>query len=171
MKTTKKLISNFGIMALLVIAAMLAGCGQKNLDDSFAFVHVNVIPMDKERVLSDQTVVVRNGRISEIGPASSTDVPAGVFRINKAGQYLIPALSDMHVHLEGQAWNIMFPPDAQFTADDLDFSHLLFPYVANGVLTVQVMSALPEHIALREQINRGEILGPRLFLSRIFDSL
>jgi len=169
MKTTKKLMSNLGKMALLVITAMLVNCGQKVLDDSFAFVHVNVIPMDQERVLPDQTVIVRNGRISEIGPASSTDVPGGAFRINKAGHYLIPALSDMHVHLEGQAWNMMFPPEGQFTADDLDFSHLLFPYVANGVATVQVMSALPEHIALREQINRGEILGPRLILSRMID--
>ena len=37
----------------------------------------------------------------------------------------------------------------------LDFDELLFPYVANGVATVQVMSALPEHIELRQRIDRG----------------
>ena len=33
-----------------------------------AFVHVYVLPMDQERVLSDQTVIVRGGRLVEIGP-------------------------------------------------------------------------------------------------------
>jgi len=120
-------------------------------------------------VLSDQTVIVRGGRLVEIGPVSSTSVPAGATQIDAAGQYLMPALSDMHIHLEGQAWNIMFPPEAQFSADDLDFSKILFPYVANGVATVQIMSALPEHVTLRGQISRGEVLGPRLVLARMID--
>jgi hypothetical protein len=33
-----------------------------------AFVHANVIPMNEERLLSDQTVVVQNGTITQIGP-------------------------------------------------------------------------------------------------------
>jgi len=49
--------------------------------ESIAFTNVNVIPMDKERVLQDQTVIVREGRISEIGPASSTKVPRGAMRL------------------------------------------------------------------------------------------
>jgi len=138
-------------------------------DDAVAFVHVNVIPMDREVVLFDQTVIIEEGRIHEIGPASSTKVKTGVTIIDAHGQYLMPALSDMHVHLLGQTWNIMFPPEAQFTADELDFNKLLFLYVANGVATVQVMSAFPEHVLIREQIRRGEILGPRLILARMID--
>lgn len=79
-----------------------------------AFVHVNVIPMDQERVLTDHTVIVQAGRIVEIGPAASTHVPNGANRIDAGGQYLMPALADMHIHMLGQAWNIMFPPEAQF---------------------------------------------------------
>jgi imidazolonepropionase-like amidohydrolase len=63
----------------------------------------------------------------------------------------------------------MFPPEAQFSAKDLVFDKFLFPYVANGVATVQVMSALPEHVTLRDQINRGEMLGPRLILAPMID--
>jgi imidazolonepropionase-like amidohydrolase len=137
--------------------------------ESFAFVHVNVIPMDRERVLPNQTVIVRDGRISKIGPFSSTSVSAKATMIDASGKYLIPALSDMHVHMLGEGWNVMFPPEAQFSAEDLDFNRLLIPYIANGVATVQVMSALPEHITLRDQISRGEILGPRLILARMID--
>jgi len=127
---------------------------------SYAFVHANLIPLNEERVSMDQTVVIQNGRITEISDAVSAIVPEEAIQIDASGQYMLPAFADMHIHLEGQGWNIMFPPDAQFTADDLDFEEILFPYTANGITTVQVMSALPEHITLREQINRGDILGP-----------
>src|SRR6185503_856725 len=40
-----------------------------------AFVDVNVIPMDKERILPHQTVIVRNGTIAEIGDAKRIKVP------------------------------------------------------------------------------------------------
>jgi imidazolonepropionase-like amidohydrolase len=138
-------------------------------DNVVAFVHVNVIPMDRERVLFDQTVIIQAGHIREIGPALSTRVKTGATIIDAKGQYLMPALSDMHVHLLGQTWNIMFPPEAQFAANELDFNKLLFLFVTNGVATVQVMSAFPEHITIREQIRRGEILGPRLILARMVD--
>jgi hypothetical protein len=36
-----------------------------------AFVNVAVVPMDAERVLSDQTVLVEAGRITALGPGSS----------------------------------------------------------------------------------------------------
>jgi len=134
-----------------------------------AFVDVNIVPMDSDRVVEHQTVLIADGRIVSVGNAEEEKVPATAIRIKASGQYLIPALSDMHVHLEGQAWNAMFPPDQQFPPEALDFEKLLFPYVANGVATVQVMSALPEHIGLRESIDRGDLLGPRLLLSRMVD--
>lgn len=159
---------------IILILVLLTGCGTvtppaDTATGGTAIVHVSVIPMDRERVLSDQTVIVREGRISRIGPASRTKVPAGSTVIDGAGKFLIPALADMHVHMKGEAWNIMFPPDKQFSADQLDFPRFLFPYIANGVTTIQVMTALPEHIPLRDQINRGEVLGPRLILARMID--
>jgi len=135
----------------------------------YAFVDVNVVPMATDQVMENQTVVIADGRIVSIGDVEEEKIPAGATRIEAPGQFLIPALSDMHVHLEGDAWNAMFPPEEQFPPEALDFGRLLFPYVANGVTTVQVMSALPEHIALRDGIARCELLGPRLLLSRMID--
>lgn len=162
----KRLHQVVWVLLFVLIAAPYAPAAS---DENFAFVHVNVIPMDQERVLSDQTVIVQEGRIVEIGPASSTTVPDGATQIDAVGQYLIPALADMHIHLLGQAWNMMFPPEAQFPPEALDFRKLLFLYVANGIATVEVMSALPDHLVLREQISQGEILGPRLILARMID--
>src|SRR5687768_10175064 len=64
-----------------------------------AFVNVNVMPMDRERVLRDQTVVVRDGLIGEVGDARRVRVPPGALRIDGRGRYLLPGLVDMHTHL------------------------------------------------------------------------
>ncbi len=64
-----------------------------------AFVSVNVIPMDRERVLTNQTVVVRNGVIVEIGDTKKIKIPKNAFRVDGTGKFLIPGLVDMHTHL------------------------------------------------------------------------
>jgi len=77
-------------------SARVSPAGDPN---TFAFVGVSVVPMDRERVLENQTVVVRAGRIVEVGPAGQTKVPAGAARIDGRGKFLMPGLADMHAHL------------------------------------------------------------------------
>jgi imidazolonepropionase-like amidohydrolase len=125
--------------------------------------------MDRERMLRDQTVVVADGKIVAIGSTSRVKIPTEALRIDATGRYLIPALCDMHVHLLGEAWNIMVPPDIQLTGKDMPFESFLFPFIANGVTTVQELFAKPDQIALRQQIARGELLGPRLILAQTLD--
>jgi imidazolonepropionase-like amidohydrolase len=134
-----------------------------------AFVHALVVPMDRERVLPDQTLVVVDGRITALGPASEVTVPPEAVRIEAGGRYLLPALSDMHVHVEGESWNALLSAEAKATSKDAPFEDFLFPYVANGVTTVQVLSATHELLPVRGQIARGEMLAPRLILARMID--
>ena len=134
-----------------------------------AFLHATVVPMDRERALYDHTVLVTNGKITAIGPTSKVKVPSGAIRVDATGRYLIPALCDMHVHLLGEAWNIMLRPEVQLASKDIPFEEFLFPYVANGVTTVQELFATPEELTLRKRIERGELLGPRLILARAID--
>jgi len=137
-----------------------------------AFLHAIVIPMDVERALYDYTVVMKNDKIVEVGPASAVKVPPGAFRIDATGRYLIPALSDMHVHLLSEAWNMKLPPAAQAEAAGRAMPHddFLFPFIANGVTMVQGLSATPPELSLRKKIEQGEALGPRLILARMIDA-
>jgi imidazolonepropionase-like amidohydrolase len=118
-----------------------------------AFVNVNVVPMDSERVLSDQTVLVRGEQIVAVGPAGRVKVPGGALRIDGRGKYLMPGLAEMHGHIP--------PPQApkEFT------EAVLFMYVANGVTTVRGMLGAPGQLELRERANRGELLSPTLYLA------
>lgn len=120
-----------------------------------AFVGVNVVPMDRERVLANQTVVIRNGVIAEIGDAKKVKVPKDAMRIDGTGKYLIPGLVDMHTHLlsDGDEYPDSIAPDE------------LRVMVANGVTTVRFMIGTPELLALRERSAKGEIEAPTIFVA------
>ena len=160
------------LLSAVVLAACASAPAPRSTEPSsnlVAFVHASVVPMDSERVLRDQTVIVDGGRIAAVGPARSVNVPDGALRIDATGRYLLPAFCDMHVHLEAEGFNPMLPPELQLAAKDIPFETLLFPYIANGVTTVQVLSATPEHVTLRHHIDDGEVLAPRLILARMVD--
>jgi imidazolonepropionase-like amidohydrolase len=146
---------------LCAVALLLLGCGPSGTSGALtrpkaaevAFVNVNVVPMDAERVLSDQTVIVRGAEIVQVGPAAKVKVPAGALRIDGRGKYLMPGLAEMHGHVP--------PPQApkEFT------EAVLFMYVANGVTTVRGMLGAPGQLELRERASRGELLSPTLYLA------
>lgn len=107
-----------------------------------AFVGVTVVPMDGERSLPDQTVLVRRGRIAAMGPRGSIELPSGTRILSGLGRWLMPGLADMHIH----AW----APN-----------HLLL-CLANGVTTVRNMFGGPLHLHWRELIRSRQMVGPRL---------
>lgn len=142
------------IICLLILLTAFAPFAQASpLDaDTTVFVGVNVIPMDRERVLRNQTVVVRNGVIAEMGDSKRVKIPKGAVRIDGAGKFLIPGLTDMHVHLFSDDEF----PDA--LAED-EFKIML----AQGVTTIRLMNGTPEQLTLRARSTRGEILAPTIY--------
>jgi imidazolonepropionase-like amidohydrolase len=121
--------------------------------NGLAFTNVDVIPMDSDQVLRDQVVVVENGRIVSLGPGDRVRLPAALRKIDGSGKFLIPGLVDAHIHIPPEA------SDAKGAANEL----LLF--LAHGVTTARVMIGQPEHLALRDSIARGELLGPSLYVA------
>lgn len=123
-------------------------------DKAVAFTNVAVVPMTApDRVLTDQTVIVAGDRIKTLGPAASTQVPAGAVRVDGRGKFLMPGLAEMHGHIPDPAKTIV-------PVDDV-----LFLYVAAGVTTVRGMQGAPGQLDLREAVGRGEKVGPNLYLA------
>ena len=69
-------------------------------ESTFAFQDISVIAMDTDRVLTRQTVVVRDGKIFEISSAMTAQLPPGTTVINGQGKFLVPGLADMHTHVD-----------------------------------------------------------------------
>ena len=114
------------------------------------FRNVNVIPMDQERVLPNQTVVVKNGKITYLGDAKNAKYSKTATLVEAKGKFLMPGLAEMHAHV---------PP-----VDNLEpMKEVLMLFAANGITTIRGMLGHPRHLELRSKINSGEILGPHFY--------
>jgi imidazolonepropionase-like amidohydrolase len=117
-----------------------------------AFVDVNVVPMDAERVLPHQTVLVRGDTIVRVAPVAEVPIPPDALRIEGRGTaYVLPGLADMHTHVE--------------SVDDATL------YLANGITTVLQMgggSIFPVR-RIRADIAAGTILAPQVFFALMVD--
>ena len=129
-----------------------SGAGGQSDSATFAFVDVNVVAMAGQGVSGDQTVLVRAGRIVEIGPATSVHVPLGAIAVDGRGKYLMPGLAEMHAHIPGE------------TAPEQLVRDIMFLYVANGVTTIRGMLGAPNQLVLRERTASGEVTGPTIFV-------
>jgi imidazolonepropionase-like amidohydrolase len=122
-------------------------------DSVVAFVDVTVIPMDRERTLRGQTVVVRGDRIVAMGPSDRVKVPAGGRKVDGRGKFLMPGLAEMHAHIPGGQ-----VPDSLV-------ERTLFLFVSRGVTTIRGMLGHPRHLDLRARVARGELLSPTIYTS------
>lgn len=119
-----------------------------------AFQHVNVIPMDSERVLPDQTVIVGNNKIKSIGPASTIVIPAGAEIVDGQGKFMIPGLTDVHAH---------FFTEQEISPKTLPLEAKLM--LANGVTTARIQCGDSLYLDLRKRIDGNTTTGPDLFIS------
>src|SRR5207249_4216916 len=93
-------------LAALVVGALicvLSGpvLAQRDQSMTIAFTNVNVIPLDHNGVEPGWTVLVRKDRIAEVGSRYEVKVPSDAAVIDCIGQYLVPGLTDAHVHVSG----------------------------------------------------------------------
>ncbi len=109
-------------LKLSVVCALAGACthapppreGPKQL----AIVGVTVVfpERDTGTTLADATVVIADDRITAVGPRASTPVPDGAAVLDGKGRWLIPGMTDGHVHFF-QSGNLYTRPDvADFTA-------------------------------------------------------
>ena len=105
-----------------------------------------------------QTVVVRDGRIAAVGPASSVRPPAGAHTVDLAGHTLIPGIVGMHDHL--------FYTAAGGRAVQMSYTGPRL-YLGSGVTTIRTTGGRSPYaeINLRQSIDRGGVPGPRNHLT------
>ncbi len=119
--------------------------------ESVAFVNVNVVPMDTERTLRAQTVLVRGDVITAVGPVADTVVPDDATVVDGTDRYLLPGLAEMHGHIT--------------STNASTLNRVLGLFLANGVTTVRGMLGRPSHLRLRARLLAHDVVGPRLVTS------
>jgi len=101
--------------------------------------------------LADALILVDGGRISAAGPRRQVRLPKGVPLYEARGMTVLPGLWDTHAHATQAEW---FPAS-----------------LAAGITTMRDAANEAEFIEpLRDAVNRGRALGPRLLLAGYIDS-
>lgn len=129
--------------ALLAALSVIALSGTARAED-LLIQNVRLIDLSAEspKWSAPQSVLIRGDRIADIAPVDAIPVPEGVTHIDGGGGYLLPGLTDMHVHVWDQA--------------------SLGAYLAHGVTAIRNASGMPLHLDLARRIEAGELAGPRL---------
>ncbi|MFT6288872.1 MAG: imidazolonepropionase-like amidohydrolase [Halieaceae bacterium] len=131
-----------------------------------AIVGGTIVNLDGKKPLQDAVILVDGERIAAIGSRSEVEIPAGAEIVDASGQWLIPGLMNMHVHL-----GLILPGKMQAQLANETEAAAVLRMAANaekvlqaGVTTVRLPG---EHrygdIALKKSINKGESHGPRIF--------
>ncbi|HMQ63054.1 MAG TPA: amidohydrolase family protein [Flavilitoribacter sp.] len=137
------------ILLLCLSVVSIAVFGQR-----FAVSHVSVIPMNRDVVLSDQTVLVENGTIRKIGDANKVKIPAGATVIDGRGKYLTPGLMDMHAHF-------FYEQGEHRNTCETELKMML----ATGMTTVRILAGHPVYLDARERVKTGNWAGPDLLIA------
>lgn len=142
-------------LLLLLMGSLYPGLAQQPVSSrerEVVFRSVNLLPMDKEQVLENQTVVVKDGKITAIGSAGKVKYGKNALVVEAKGKYLMPGLAEMHAHV---------PP-----VDDLEpMKEVLQLFTLHGITTIRGMLGHPRHLELRSKLQTGELVGPRFYTS------
>jgi imidazolonepropionase-like amidohydrolase len=107
---------------------------------------------------SGQTVVIRDGRIADVGPSGTVRPPAGALTMDLAGHTVMPGIVGMHDH--------MFYTAAGGRAVQMSYTGPRL-YLGSGVTTIRTTGGRSPYaeINTRENIDQGLVPGPRIHLT------
>lgn len=162
--------------ALLGMAAMVASVGGSGPVRAAAPAHVLALRFGRlfdgaGKVLAPAVIIVENDRIRSVGDAT-TAIPEGVPVVDLTPYTAIPGLIDAHTHIS-YYWDQK--PGSKPLEQLLARQTAVTVYLAHenarktletGVTTARDLGSFDYmDLAMRELINRGAMLGPRLFVA------
>ncbi len=116
------------------------------------------------KVQESMTIIVDKNKIIDVQKGYTTPT-AGARLIDLKGSTVMPGLMDMHVHMETETKKggvvdrfIMNPADIAYEA-----SHHAYVTLMAGFTTVRDLGGSGVNISLRNAINKGLVVGPRIY--------
>lgn len=147
----KRPFSKIQFILFLLISSFVSVMAQSG---EIAFVGVNVLAMESEEVLKKQTVIIKEGKIMEIGSCKKVKPSKNAFKIKAKRKYLMPGIAEMHAHI----------PTPQGD-DDTNVKETLVLYMSNGITTIRGMLGSPYHLKLMEDLSQKPNYFPRIYTS------
>src|SRR6202167_2006102 len=157
--------SVMAVVGMLLVAGHLVA--QQSSRNAVIHIHAgHVLDVKTGKMLSNQTVVIEDGKILRVEAADETKASADVLRIDLPNATLLPGLIDAHTHLTMdptfgyEELGISIPREALTGAKNARIT------LQAGFTTVRNVGADGfTDVALRDAINAGDVPGPRMLVS------
>ncbi len=151
----------------LGVLALLAALASTALSQVTAIKAGHLVDVDAGVVLADQTILIRDGKIEAVGKGLA--IPAGASVIDLSNMTVLPGLIDCHTHLADGARGTepilqLTKSASQSVLESIPNARMTLESGFTTVRDVGVYRALND-VALRDAINKGYIVGPRMFVA------
>jgi imidazolonepropionase-like amidohydrolase len=126
-----------------------------------------LIDPDSGTVLSNQIIMIKDGKIQAVGGALA--LPADAKVIDLSDKTVLPGLIDCHTHVadgksDGEPFNVLRKTASQIVLESVPNARAMLLSGFTTVRDVGTYRALND-IALRDAIARGDVIGPRMFVA------
>jgi imidazolonepropionase-like amidohydrolase len=128
-----------------------------------------LIDPDSGTVLTNQVIMIKDGKIQAVGPALA--LPGNATVIDLSDKTVLPGLIDCHTHVadgqslgDGDPFNALKKTASQVVLESVPNARVTLLSGFTTVRDVGTYRALND-IALRDAIARGDIIGPRMYVA------
>ncbi len=136
--------------------------------------NVTIVDVVNQKMIPAQTVIINKGIISNIQPSKEIKIPAGAAVIDGHGKYLLPGMTDAHVHFF-QSGGLYTRPDAidlrkgHPYEKEIDWVHnnmedLLRRYVKAGITSVMDVGSNFHFLEQRDSFE-NKSYAPEIFMT------